>query len=124
MESVEYNEYTEPVDDIEPVETYDEDLPVNQLRFSLKSDYVWSLVLSLITISVFVIQQPGKMMHWMLLPLILCGTLVGADAIRWLKGTYTIFDPKGTIGLLGVNFFLVAPLLIVFHDVEGVEAYR
>ena len=123
MESGEYIEYTEPIDYTEPVDTYVEDLPVNQLRFSSKSDYVWSLVVSLITISVFVIQQPGKMMHWMLLPLALCGTLVGADAIRWLKGTYTIFDPKGTIGLLGVNFFLVAPLLIVFHDVEGVETY-
>jgi len=59
----------------------------------------------------------------MLFPLVLCGTIIGADAIRWFKGTYEVFDPKGIIGLFGINFFFIAPLLVVMNDLEGVETY-
>ena len=67
MESVEYTEYTEPVDDTEALEAYDDDAPVNELRYSALSDYAWALIAVVIIIVIFVIQQPGKMMHWMLL---------------------------------------------------------
>jgi hypothetical protein len=125
----------EPVDIIEPAEgmgpvdftesdvMYQEDNSVNQLGYAGINDYIWSFLGVILIVSVFVIQQPDKLMHWMLLPLSLCGTIVGADAIRWIKGTYTLYDPKGMIGFYGINFFLIAPLLIVFYDMEGVETY-
>jgi GT2 family glycosyltransferase len=63
------------------------------------------------------------LMHWMLLPLSVCGTIVGSDAVRWFRGRYTLFDPKGMIGLAGINFFVIAPLLIVINNMEGVLSY-
>jgi len=119
----------EPAEDMSPVDfmesdvMVEEDVPVNQLGYAGKSDYIWSFLGVILIVSVFVMQQPDKLMHWMLLPLALCGTIVGADAIRWIKGTYALYDPKGMIGLYGINFFLIAPFLIVFYDMEGVETY-
>ncbi|MGA2173318.1 MAG: hypothetical protein ABSG82_09980 [Sedimentisphaerales bacterium] len=108
---------------MESVETCDDNFPVNPLPRSGISDYIWSFFAVIIIIAIFVIQEPAKLTHWMLLPLALCGTIVGADAIRWLTGKYAMFDPKGVIGLYGINFFLIAPLLIVVYGREGVETY-
>jgi len=38
--------------------------------------------------------------HWFILPLFLCGVLLGADAISWIRGKVDPFDPIGVIGLL------------------------
>jgi hypothetical protein len=51
--------------------------------------------------------------HGFLVPVTLCGILVGISALRWLLGDIDVFDPVGIIGLLGVHFFYVAPLLHV-----------
>ena len=51
-------------------------------------------------------------LHWFLLPLALCGILIGVDAVRWFTGEVDTFDPVGLIGLFGVYFFFLAPL---FH---------
>jgi hypothetical protein len=51
--------------------------------------------------------------HWFLLPLMVCGTLIGSDAVRWVRGVYDTFDPKGLTGLFGFHYFFVAPLLFV-----------
>jgi hypothetical protein len=61
--------------------------------------------------------------HWFLIPVLLCGALVGADAVRWLGGRLDVFDPVGIIGLLGLHFFFVAPLLHVHWDfwMRGVQ---
>ena len=32
-------------------------------------------------------------------------TVIGADAIRWLRGCYDVLDVKGILGLIGVHFF-------------------
>ncbi len=116
-------EYMEPTELMVSGEINDANFPVNYLHRSSPSDYVWSFLGVMIIIFIFLLQEPAKMMHWMLLPLSLCGTIVMADAIRWFKGTYTLLDPKGIIGLYGINFFLIAPLLIVFYDVEKTEEY-
>lgn len=52
-------------------------------------------------------------MHWFMIPLTLCGIVISIDAINWLRGRYGLFDPIGILGLLGVYFFYVTPLLIV-----------
>lgn len=105
------------------VELHEDDAPVNPPPNPNRTDYIWSFFGSVIIITIFLMQEPAKMAHWMLLPLALCGTIIGADAIRWLTGKYTLFDPKGIVGLYGINFFLIAPILIVFYGKEGIETY-
>jgi len=51
--------------------------------------------------------------HWFLVPVLLCGVLIGCDAVDWFRGRLSLFDPAGIIGLLGVHFFFLAPLLHV-----------
>ncbi len=60
-----------------------------------------------------------SLLHWMILPLWVCGVLIGADASAWLRGRLDIFDPAGLVGAYGYYFFFVAPLLTValkFHN--------
>jgi len=54
--------------------------------------------------------------HWFVAPLLICGVLMGADAMGLVTGTRDIFDPIGVIGLLGLHFFFLAPLLHVYWD--------
>lgn len=57
-----------------------------------------------------------RLLHWFLLPVFLCGVLIVEDAVRWLSGELDVFDPTGLIGLFGIHFFLIAPLLHVQCD--------
>jgi hypothetical protein len=54
--------------------------------------------------------------HWFLVPVLFCGVLIGIDAVDWFRGRLDIFDPAGIIGLLGLHFFFLAPLLHVTLD--------
>jgi hypothetical protein len=54
--------------------------------------------------------------HWFLIPVAICGVLVGTDAIAWLRGRLGLYDPAGIIGLFGFHFFFLAPLLHVGWD--------
>lgn len=54
--------------------------------------------------------------HWFLIPVTLCGILIGDDALDWIRGRVDIFDPVGIVGLLGLHFFWLAPLLHVYRD--------
>jgi hypothetical protein len=54
--------------------------------------------------------------HWFLIPVLFCGVLIGCDAIDWFRGQVSLLDPAGIIGLLGVHFFFLAPLLHVTWD--------
>jgi hypothetical protein len=58
-----------------------------------------------------------RMWHWFVVPVLLCGLLIGPDAIRWLSGEYDLFDPKGIAGGYGWYLFFVAPLLFIRWDV-------
>jgi len=62
-----------------------------------------------------------QLVHWFLAPLFACGVLVSVDAVRWLRARMDTYDPKGLIGLVGVHFFLVAPLLVAHYDPERVN---
>jgi len=57
-----------------------------------------------------------RIAHWFLIPVLLCGVLIGIDAVDWFRGRLDLFDPAGIIGLLGVHFFFLAPLLHVTWD--------
>jgi hypothetical protein len=54
--------------------------------------------------------------HWFVIPVWFCGVLIGCDAIDWFRNRLSLFDPAGIIGLLGVHFFFLAPLLHVTWD--------
>jgi hypothetical protein len=54
-----------------------------------------------------------RFLHWFMIPLTLCGIAIGVDAVNWLRGRYSVFDPIGIIGLMGIYFFFITPLLIV-----------
>jgi hypothetical protein len=51
--------------------------------------------------------------HWFVIPLWLCGLILGGDAVDWLLGRIDRFDPRGIIGVLGIHLFFLAPLLHV-----------
>jgi len=55
-----------------------------------------------------------RLVHWFVIPLWMCGVLVTADAVDWFRGRVNVFDPVGILGLLGVHFFFLAPLLHVY----------
>ena len=76
------------------------------------ADYAIATVLCLAIVAAFMAHS-REVAHWFLMPLMCCGILVGSDAVRWLRGAYDTFDPKGLVGLLGLHFFFVAPLLFV-----------
>jgi hypothetical protein len=54
--------------------------------------------------------------HWFIVPVYLCGSLIGTDVVAWFRGKISIFDPVGIVGLLGYHFFFFAPLLHVHWD--------
>jgi hypothetical protein len=54
-----------------------------------------------------------NMWHWFVLPNVLCGILIGPDAIRWVRGEHDLYDPKGLVGAFGWYFFFLAPLLFI-----------
>jgi hypothetical protein len=53
--------------------------------------------------------------HWFVLPVTLCGILIGADFLDWLCN-FDPFDPGGILAALGCHFFYLAPLLHVARD--------
>ena len=57
-----------------------------------------------------------QLVHWFVVPLLLCGILVASDAVDWIRGCLNVFDPIGILGLLGLHVFFLAPL---FHVVSG-----
>jgi hypothetical protein len=57
-----------------------------------------------------------RFLHWFLIPVLVGGVCVGTDAVNWLRGRLHTFDPVGIIGLFGVHFFFLAPLLNVLWE--------
>jgi len=54
--------------------------------------------------------------HWFLIPISICGVLIGTDAIEWVRGRLGLYDPVGILGIVGFHFFFLAPLLHVKWD--------
>ena len=51
--------------------------------------------------------------HWFVLPVWLCGVLVGVEAVAWFRGRRDLFDPAGLTAVAGWHLFFAAPLLHV-----------
>ncbi len=80
-------------------------------------DMMLSFLICLATILVFIVWDV-RLLHWCLIPLFICGVIVGTDAVRWLRRRLDTFDPKGIIGVFGLNFFFLAPLLVAHYGAD------
>jgi hypothetical protein len=56
--------------------------------------------------------------HWFVLPVLVCGTVVGCDAIEWIRGRVGLFDPIGIVGGIAYYSLFVAPLLVAVFDYQ------
>lgn len=93
--------------------TASQTVPPRQRR-KLPSFWISSLA-SLLVVVAFAAQSTA-FVHWFVLPVSLCGALIGKDAVEWLRGRYTVFGPIGILGMIGWHFFFLAPLLHVHWD--------
>ena len=59
-----------------------------------------------------------ELLHWFVIPTIICGALIGVDLVRWIAGESDIFDPIGILSAAGAHFFFLAPLLQVMTDTK------
>jgi hypothetical protein len=77
------------------------------------------IALSFCTLTVcgFLMASP-PMAHWFVAPVWLCGVLIGRDAVDWFRGRGGLLDPAGIVGLIGIHFFFLAPLLHVAWDTK------
>jgi hypothetical protein len=68
--------------------------------------------------AVLLALMPGapRLMHWYVLPVFLCLMVVSLDTAALACGRASLFSPVGLFGLLGVQFFFLAPLLHVYLD--------
>ncbi|MFH1417951.1 MAG: hypothetical protein ABII12_06670 [Planctomycetota bacterium] len=71
-----------------------------------------SSVFCLLVVMGFAVASP-TILHWSLLPIYTCGVLIGTDAVAFVRRQVDTFDPKGLVGLFGVHFFFLAPLLLI-----------
>jgi hypothetical protein len=76
---------------------------------------VWSCVISTAIALCFVATQ-NRDLHWSIIPLTLCGCLIGTDMIKWMSNRLDLYDATGLIALLGYHFFFIAPLLMMIWD--------
>jgi hypothetical protein len=68
-----------------------------------------------VTATAFVVYS-SHLAHWFVLPVSVCGILIGTDAIDWIRGRLELYDLAGIIGVVGLHFFFLAPLLHVSWD--------
>jgi hypothetical protein len=82
----------------------------------LDSERMHSAIIASLLVATVALVLPGmadEYRHLFIIPISACGVLIGTDAIDWFRGRLDIFDPVGLIGILGLHFFFLAPLLHV-----------
>lgn len=82
----------------------------------VKCILVSAYLCSVVAIGLIIFTTDSRFNHWFILPVTLCGILMASDALNWARGRVDVFDPIGIIGLLGIHFFFLAPILHVGWD--------
>lgn len=85
-------------------------------------NYGISFIASVVISIIFAVTVEDSR-HWCLIPLMLCGTISGADLVAWFRGELDVFDMK-TFVMLG--FFLtcfLSPLLHLKEDFYVVDLH-
>lgn len=85
----------------------------------LTGDYPMAAICVAVVTFIFVVWNKS-VVHWFLIPVMVCGILCGVDVVRWCRGQLDLFDPKTIIACLAFYGFFVAPLLNVAWDTYGV----
>src|SRR4051794_28571078 len=67
-------------------------------------------------IAMLMVLSDARLLHWFVIPVVLCGAIVGSDAVAFLQGRIELMDPAAIVGLLGIHFFCLAPMLHVTWD--------
>lgn len=84
-------------------------------------DVILSILLNITVIVLFCISSPD-LVHWFLIPVFLCGSIIGIDAIKWFRKKMDIYDPKGIMGIFGILYFLMDPLFAATINFEIPDA--
>jgi hypothetical protein len=85
-----------------------------QARVQIPSVVISAGICSLIT-TLFVATS-NSFLHWYIIPVTIGGIIIGIDAVDWFRGKMDAFDPVGIVGVYGLHFFLLAPLLHVYWN--------
>jgi hypothetical protein len=67
----------------------------------------------LVAISAIAALLDDRLVHWFLIPVTVCGILVGVDVVDWMRGRLDIFSPRALLALFGLHFLYLAPILHV-----------
>lgn len=97
------------------METYNDNY--QEQAGSRRTDIVISAIVCLLFIMFLGAANP-ILFHWFLIPLYACGVIIGTDAVGWFRSRWDVLDPKGIIGLLGLHFFFMSPMLYNFWKID------
>lgn len=86
-----------------------------RFRIADTTDMVIAAFLCVTIVTAFLAASDAYQ-HWFIGPLMVCGTLIGADLVSWIRRRQLLFDPAGLFSVLGFHFFFVSPLLMVLWD--------
>jgi hypothetical protein len=85
-----------------------------------RADYIVSSVCVAVCTLILMLFS-HQLVHWFVLPLMLCGVVAGVDVVRWLRGRLDLFDPKGVIACVAFYGCFITPLLHVIWNRFGVN---
>lgn len=91
--------------------------PENGRPRERSTDYWIAAVGALVVWALFAVADT-RVLHWFIVPVFACAILIGVDAVRWARRVYDTFDPKGFLGLYGVNYFFISVLMVAVMGVE------
>jgi len=96
------------------VDTYDFK-PINlNNRNSLDNGGYINLLMSMAfsgTVIFVMLLTSNNLLHHFLLPVWACGVVIGIDVIDWARNRMDVLDPVGVMGIFGLFYFFLAPLL-------------
>lgn len=83
-----------------------------------KRNYIEISLLSIVpALVVFIFYLSSEnVRHWYIFPVMVCGYVILPDALRWVTGKVDLFDPEGLVGMFGIYFFFLTPLLHGYFD--------
>lgn len=76
----------------------------------------WCIACLVPAVSLVLVGVDQRLRHWLMVPVTICGVLVAVDAVEWFRRRTDVFDPRALIGLFGLHFFYLAPVLHVLLD--------
>ncbi|ATO13948.1 hypothetical protein CO540_08980 [Micromonospora sp. WMMA2032] len=86
-------------------------------------DLLWAGALTSALTVALVVCVPS-LRHWLMAPVTVSGTIIGAEAVRWFRRDVDVLEPRACAGLFGFHFFYVAPVLTVATRIWAPSYYN